>query len=172
METTHSEVATGLSHNIKPFTHPENGDNQFGGSNEIIPLQPPSHPEDGDNPLRGNKEIVSQHITVFSHWRWRQPTQRLQQYCSTTYNHPLALEMVTTHSEAITILLYNIHPSIHPYAPQMGFFSLGGGNKTSPLLGFPPLGEVSYVLLLGFLPLGDGNADMPTSFSRSSYGSL
>jgi len=46
----------------------------------------------------------------------------------------------------------------------MEFLPLGGSNQSSSLLGFFPLGEMSVVALLGFPPLGDGNADMPTAF--------
>jgi len=99
--------------------------------------------------------------------------------------------MVTTYSETATRLLHNIQPFsrpedgdnplrdsnkialqhtyIHPYAPQMGFPPLGGSNKTSSLLRFPHSEKCLYVPLLRFLPLGDGNANMPTS--QSSCGS-
>ena len=39
------------------------------------------------------------------------------------------------------------------------------------MLGFPPLREMAIVPLMGFLPLGDVNADIPRAFSQSYYGS-
>jgi len=52
----------------------------------------------------------------------------------------------------------------------MGFPPLGGGNKTFSLLGFSYLEKYLYISLLRFLPLGDGNTDMPRAFLDHSTG--
>jgi len=107
METTHSEAATRLLHNIQSSTRPE----------------------DGDNPLEGSNKIAPQHTIIHSPRIWRQPTRGQQQDSSTTYNHPLAPKMETTHSEVTIRLLHNIQPCTRP---EDGDNPLGGSNKIAP----------------------------------------
>ena len=76
--------------------------------------------------------------------------------------------MEITNSEVVTNCSITC---IHPYAPQMGFSPLEGGKKTSPLLRFFPLREVSVRSVAGFFLLRDDNTDMHMGFSLSSYGS-
>jgi len=81
--------------------------------------------------------------------RWRQPTWRQQQDCSTIYNYPLAPKMVTIHSEVATRLLYNIHLSIHMPC-RWDFPHSEVATRLLRCWDFPHLKKSLYVLLLGF----------------------
>jgi len=103
-------------------------------------IQPSSRPEDGDNPLRDSNSSI-------------------------TYNHPLAPKIETTNSEATTRFLYNNRTSIH--TPRRWDFP--NSKVTTRLFcwwDFPHLEKCLYVLFLGFPPLRDGNADMPTGLTQ------